>query len=177
MGVTHKKIVASHWDRNMQFSVAGPFRSALNWSKFDFVHIVKPSSHLYSMCWIWTVSIWLTSIVSRTTAQPLVTNEALVYFVFAAFWRNKVEYISTCRHDSNEIPTATPMFLGSSNPIWLRLCDLIGSWKSKMAAYKPDVLISQLVDKSWITLNCLIYVFEVELFIMTIGNVVRRNLK
>jgi len=59
-------------------------------------------------------------------------------------------FISICRHDSNNILTAIPMFSGPSNPIWLLeiLCDITGSWKSKMAVYKPDVPISQLVYKS-----------------------------
>jgi len=56
----------------------------------------------------------------------------------------------TCRHDSNNTLTVIPTFSGSSNPIGLLeiQCDLTGSWKSKMAAYKPDVRIYQLVDKS-----------------------------
>jgi len=69
---------------------------------------------------------------------------------------------STCRHNSNNILTAIPMFSGSSDPIWLLeiLCDLTGSWKSKMGAYKPDVPISQLVDKSSITFKWLYLCFR-----------------
>jgi len=38
-------------------------------------------------------------------------------------------YISSCRHDSNNILTAIPMFFGSYNPVWLLeiLYDLTGS--------------------------------------------------
>jgi len=61
-------------------------------------------------------------------------------------------YISPCGHDSNNILRVIPMILGSSNSIGLLeiLCDLVGIWKSNMAAHKPKVSISQLVDKSWI---------------------------
>jgi len=53
-------------------------------------------------------------------------------------------YIWTCRHDSNEIPTATPMFLGTRYlTVLLRiLSDVTGSQKSKMAASNLDTYIS-----------------------------------
>ena len=46
-----------------------------------------------------------------------------------------------CRQDSNEIPTATPMFSGTGNPMTLtwKLSDVTGSQKSKMAADKPEI--------------------------------------
>ena len=57
--------------------------------------------------------------------------------------------ISACRWDRNEISTAKPTFSGSGNPTGLRriLCNQTGSGNYKMAASKPEVLISQLVDK------------------------------
>jgi hypothetical protein len=57
--------------------------------------------------------------------------------------------ILACRPDINEIPTATPMFLGSSIPTKLvgMLLDRTGSEKSNMAAAKPEVLISKLTDQ------------------------------
>src|SRR5664279_3558025 len=57
-------------------------------------------------------------------------------------------HISASIAHSNEIETATPTFSGSSNSMALLriLSDIIGSRKSKMAAGKPEVLISQLSD-------------------------------
>ena len=56
--------------------------------------------------------------------------------------------ISARRWDRNEISTAKPTFSDSGNPMGLRriLCNPTGSGKSKMAAYKPEVPISRLVD-------------------------------
>src|SRR5664279_4285390 len=57
--------------------------------------------------------------------------------------------ISGSRQDSNDISTATSLFSGSRNPmvlLWI-LPVVAGSGKSKMAAFKPDILISQLQDK------------------------------
>ena len=55
--------------------------------------------------------------------------------------------ISACRHDRNEIPTDITMFSRSSNPNGQSalLLNLTGS----MASFKPEVLISQLVDNMW----------------------------
>src|SRR5664279_746688 len=58
-------------------------------------------------------------------------------------------YISASRQDRSEIPTANPTCSRSSNSMGLVgiLCDQTGSGKSNMAASKPDILISQLLDK------------------------------
>src|SRR5664279_1662214 len=50
-------------------------------------------------------------------------------------------YISAGRQDRNEIPTATPPFSRSRSSAELMriLWDATGSWKSKMAAAKPEV--------------------------------------
>ena len=58
-------------------------------------------------------------------------------------------YISACRDDIKEIPEVKRMFLGSNSSIELRriLCNQTGSGKSKMAASKPEVLISRLIDE------------------------------
>jgi len=57
-------------------------------------------------------------------------------------------HIHTCTHDSNAIPTAKPMFSGSSYPTVIGLptilSDLTGSDKSKMAVANPKVLKSPL---------------------------------
>src|SRR5664279_3866482 len=57
-------------------------------------------------------------------------------------------YYSACRLHSNAISTATPTFSGSSNSmaLWPILSDITGNRKSKMAAYKPEVLITQPLD-------------------------------
>jgi len=62
--------------------------------------------------------------------------------------RYAVTYISARIHDSIEISTATPTFSRSSNSVELVLIlpDVNGSRKSKMAAVKPEVHVSQLVD-------------------------------
>jgi len=54
---------------------------------------------------------------------------------------------SSCTHNSNAMPTAKPMFSGSSHQTVRPsiLSDLTGSDKSKMAAANPEVLISPLV--------------------------------
>src|SRR5664279_272409 len=56
-------------------------------------------------------------------------------------------YNSACRLDRRAISAATPMFSGSSNPTkLLRITtDVSRSGKSKMAAAKPEVIITQLV--------------------------------
>jgi hypothetical protein len=56
-------------------------------------------------------------------------------------------YISACILDSNAISTATPIFAGSRNTkrSVRTLSDVTGSRNSKMAATKPEVLISRLV--------------------------------
>ena len=62
-------------------------------------------------------------------------------------WRftNRNTYISACTQRSCKIPTAIFMFSKSRNSMELfsLLCDASGSHKSKMAAHKPEVLISQ----------------------------------
>ena len=65
----------------------------------------------------------------------------------AAFKTRKTS-ISACKHDRNEIPTAITMFSRSSSPIGqsVLLENLTESMKSKLASFKPEVLISQLVD-------------------------------
>ena len=57
-------------------------------------------------------------------------------------------YISASRLDSNAVPTAIPPFSGSSNSAELlrSLFDVTGSRILKMAATKPEVLISQFLD-------------------------------
>src|SRR5664279_1465174 len=54
-------------------------------------------------------------------------------------------YISACRRDRNAFSTANPTFSGSSNSMVLLriISDIIGSLRSKMAAGKPEVLLSQ----------------------------------
>ena len=61
---------------------------------------------------------------------------------------NVISRISSNIHDSNEFPTANPTFSGSSISMELlpTLSDVSGSQISKMAACKPEVLLSQLVD-------------------------------
>src|SRR5208282_4281893 len=58
-------------------------------------------------------------------------------------------YISASRKDINAVPTANPPLSGSSNPMeLLRIVpDATGSRFLKMAAAKPEVLISQLLDQ------------------------------
>jgi hypothetical protein len=62
--------------------------------------------------------------------------------------RQETAYILARTHDSNEIPTATPIFLGPSNSVELLpiLSNVSGSRKSKMAAGKPGIHVSQLID-------------------------------
>ena len=52
--------------------------------------------------------------------QPdIVPNDIFIFSVFFQDGRRQTgsTYISACRPDSNEIPTATPMFLGSGNTV------------------------------------------------------------
>jgi len=60
----------------------------------------------------------------------------------------EITYISARTHDSNEVSTATPTFLRSSNSVELVsiLPAVNGSQKSKMATGKPEVHVYQLVD-------------------------------
>jgi len=77
-------------------------------------------------------------------------------------------------HNSNAIS----MFSGSNYAMGLMrmLCDLTKSRESKIALLKPEILIiSHLVDK--IATKFHIYVFVIELFNRTQGNVVRLDLK
>jgi len=61
--------------------------------------------------------------------------------------RYEITYISALIHDSNEISTSTPTFSRTSNSVKLVpiLPNVNGSLKSKMAAVKPEVHVSQLV--------------------------------
>src|SRR5664279_2445855 len=58
-------------------------------------------------------------------------------------------YGSACRQHRNEISKAKLMFSGSTYPMELpgMLYDLTGSGKAKMASFKPEVPVSQRVDK------------------------------
>ena len=53
----------------------------------------------------------------------------------------EITQISACRQDSNEILTATTMFLRSLDSMMLMpiLSDVTGSGKSKMAAARPEL--------------------------------------
>src|SRR5664279_4110095 len=53
-------------------------------------------------------------------------------------------FISASIPDTNEIPTATPMFSGSRNSMVITriLPEVTGSQKSNMAAAKPEVIIT-----------------------------------
>ncbi len=55
--------------------------------------------------------------------------------------------ISAAIQDRDKIPTATPIFSGSSNSMAISpiMNDVTGSLKSKMAAAKQEVVISQVV--------------------------------
>jgi len=57
-------------------------------------------------------------------------------------------YISTCKHDSNTIPTAIPTFSGARYPMVLLgiLSGKTGSQKSKIAASNLEIRISRLED-------------------------------
>jgi len=61
--------------------------------------------------------------------------------------RYEITYISARNHDSNKSLTAITTFSRSSNSVELVpiLLDVNGSRKSKMAAAKPEVHVSQLV--------------------------------
>ena len=58
-------------------------------------------------------------------------------------------YISACRHDIKEIPKSTPTFSRSCYPMRLMriFFNQTGSGKSNMAASKPEILLSRLVDE------------------------------
>ena len=68
------------------------------------------------------------------------------------FYRSLPTYftrrISASVAHRNEIPKATPIFSGTGNPMASIgiLYDVTRSLKSKMAAVKPGVFISQLLD-------------------------------
>ena len=59
----------------------------------------------------------------------------------------KYSYLNFKTQDVNEIPTATPMFSGSSYlmAVMRILHDQTGTSNSKMTAAKPEIHISQLV--------------------------------
>src|SRR5664279_4142772 len=73
-------------------------------------------------------------------------------------------YISAGRQDRNEIPTATPPFprSRSSGKLMRILWDATGRWNSKIAAAKPEVPISLLVDKIETKFQWLPPIFEVQ---------------
>src|SRR5664279_1490005 len=76
---------------------------------------------------------------ARHTGQPEIQDGGL---------QTGSTYYSACRLHSNAISTAIPTFSGSSNSmaLWPIMPDIPGNRKSKMAAYKPEVLITQPVD-------------------------------
>ena len=58
-------------------------------------------------------------------------------------------YISACRHDIKEIQNGIPTLSTSCYPMRLKriFYNQTGSGKSKMAASKPEILLSRLVDE------------------------------
>jgi len=62
--------------------------------------------------------------------------------------RYDVTYISARTHDYNEISTGTPTFLRSCHSVEIVpiLPEVNGSRKSKMAAFKPEMHVTQLAD-------------------------------
>ena len=66
--------------------------------------------------------------------------------------------------NSDAVPTANPPFCGSSNSMALLriLPDVTGSRFFKMAAVKPEILISQLLDKIATPLQRLTSIFRVQ---------------
>jgi len=75
------------------------------------------------------------------------------YVVNQRWWpltgsRYELTYSPARTHDSNGISTDTPIFSKSRNLVKLVpiLPDVSGSRKSKLAAVKPEVHVSQLVD-------------------------------
>src|SRR5208282_292058 len=88
-------------------------------------------------------------------------------------------YISASRLDSNAVPTANPPFSGSSNSAALLriLPDATGSRILKMAATKPEVVISQPLDKIATPFQRLTPIFWVPEFNGAIANIARCNRK
>ena len=70
--------------------------------------------------------------------------------------------ISASKLARNEIPTATPMFLGSNCSIVLsvKLPDGTGSQKSKMAAEKMEFHVAQLINMIATKFQRLNHIFE-----------------
>jgi len=94
--------------------------------------------------------------------------------------RYELTYFSASTHDSNVIPTATLIFMRSSNSVELVpiLPDVNGSRKSKMAAAKPEVHVSQIVNMIESKYQRYLYfVFEDGQLKHTKENVVRRKRK
>ena len=83
-------------------------------------------------------------------------------------WRltNRNTYISACTQRSDKIPTAISMFSWSRNSmkLFLILCYASGSHKSKMAAHKPEILISQPVHNVAAKFQRLYSCFQVQEF-------------
>ena len=88
-------------------------------------------------------------------------------------------YISASILDSNAVPKATSTFLGSSNSIalWRILSDVTGSRKFKMAAAKPEVLISQLLNQIATPFQKLPHICGVQQLNGTMANTARCNRK
>src|SRR5208282_1764955 len=105
------------------------------------------------------MGLLLTSIHSKWRPKwrtiPEVLISQLLYKTATPFqrltpnFRDPATHISASRPDSNAVPTANPPFSGSTNSAALLtiLPDVSGSQNSKMAAAKPEVLISQLLDQ------------------------------
>ena len=68
-----------------------------------------------------------------------------------AVLKEEILYFSICMQHSCKIPTAKLMFsrLTNSMKIFSILCDAGGSQKFKMAAHKPEMLISRTVFHYW----------------------------
>jgi hypothetical protein len=88
---------------------------------------------------------------------------------------NVISRISANIHDSNEFPTANPTFSAFSISMKLLsiLSDVSRSPKSKMAACKPEVLLSQVLDKIKTRFQRLTHIFGVQHLNGTTPNTVR----
>ena len=81
-------------------------------------------------------------------------------------------YISASIQYSNAVPTVNPQFSGSRNSRGLlrKPSDVTGSLNSKMAAAKPEVLISQRLDQISTPFQSLTPIFGIHEFNVTITN-------
>ena len=89
------------------------------------------------------------------------------------------KYISASRQDSNAVLRNNPPFSGSRNSAELLgiLPDVTGSRKLKMATVKPELLISQPLDKIATRFQRLTPIFGVHQLSDTIANTVRCDRK